>query len=386
MKYPAFLLLLYLLFICSCGSPNRKQVEIQNSSIDRIDSLMANEIIKYNVVDTVINDYSINHYTFDTTDSIPLNIVSEDNDTLLFASSNIVLCIKEQLDTIFYTEFSRYDFSEYIVDDEIQRYSLVGLWFVGMNENEFIFNTNLCIPDTDLCYDFNIIISLDGECIIRELQIPESEKDNNFGFDFYRYTRDYYSIYLRYPSKDELLNYCWDMTNIANGERFKNIEEFLSYGEDDDESFLLFYYRNFDNILFEENDGELYIHYEDGQTMHLNLGYCDVLEHNSPKLSLFCHACLFDSLGTIQRIGDADDDVLITLITHFQKSIDPLYEKKYQRMLLRYNLHSKYRVCCPIELDTIVTNESFKNLALSLDTFIINRGAETIQFIMTVPI
>ena len=45
-------------------------------------------------------------------------------------------------------------------------------------------------------------------------------------YDLSRYIKDYYCIYLKYPTVNELCDFCWDIVNSANEYRFRTYCEY----------------------------------------------------------------------------------------------------------------------------------------------------------------
>ena len=55
------------------------------------------------------------------------------------------------------------------------------------------------------------------------------EKDvaiHDLQYDLSRYIKDYYCIYLKYPTVNELCDFCWDIVNSANECRFRTYCEY----------------------------------------------------------------------------------------------------------------------------------------------------------------
>lgn len=60
-------------------------------------------------------------------------------------------------------------FLDYIPQSDLPNYSLCyfGLSCYDSESNVIIFSTNLCIPDTDICYDFLLHITNEGTIMIK---------------------------------------------------------------------------------------------------------------------------------------------------------------------------------------------------------------------------
>ena len=63
---------------------------------------------------------------------------------------------------------------------------------------------------------------------------------------------------------------------------------------------------------------------------------------------------------------------------------DQELKRASENILLRYNRDTGYKVFCSTKVD-IDKNDYLKELGCSLDTFLLNRNIQMIQFITTVP-
>ncbi|MDR0894652.1 MAG: hypothetical protein LBN06_05050, partial [Prevotellaceae bacterium] len=57
----------------------------------------------------------------------------------------------------------------YIDKDEIYKYGIGHFSIEFVSEDSICFYLNVCMPDTDICYDFNLHIAKSGKVNIKEL-------------------------------------------------------------------------------------------------------------------------------------------------------------------------------------------------------------------------
>ena len=138
----------------------------------------------YHVMDTVIDKYTINYYSSDVEEFILQEVQYENGmmDTISFPCRNITLSIKNENDLLFQKEFSRNDFSEFFSPTDLKDFAIHRLWSYGIKNDKLFFEINLCIPDSDACVDFEIVINEDGNYDINEISMIEmndfSESDS----------------------------------------------------------------------------------------------------------------------------------------------------------------------------------------------------------------
>ncbi|MBE6284389.1 MAG: DUF4738 domain-containing protein [Mediterranea massiliensis] len=179
------LLLLFMLCCAlSCSTKNNRNEYSINKmdSISVLESESIENLIKkniYHITDTAIDRYTINYYSFDRDEVISQKAYYENDiiDTISFPTRNITLNIKFENELFFQKEFSRNDFSEFFSSDDLKDFTIHRLWFHGINNGKLLFEINLCVPDTDACVDFEIVIDKNGDYDINEIPMIEM---NNF--------------------------------------------------------------------------------------------------------------------------------------------------------------------------------------------------------------
>ena len=187
MKVLLFLFMLCCTLSCSTKSNrNEYHMEITDSinifESEKVEKLTEKSI--YHVMDTVIDKYTINYYSSDVEEFILQEVQYENGmmDTISFPCRNITLSIKNENDLLFQKEFSRNDFSEFFSPTDLKDFAIHRLWSYGIKNDKLFFEINLCIPDSDACVAFEIVINEDGNYDINEISMIEmndfSESDS----------------------------------------------------------------------------------------------------------------------------------------------------------------------------------------------------------------
>lgn len=116
--------------------------------------------------DTTVNDYHISYVAQDNEEEVIY--YSEDH---YFVGREIIMDIKYLNDSVLHKKLTRDFFSSYIPKEEIEKYSIhyFSLDSVGHNGNVY-FYLNVCQPDTDICYSFQLSVSRTGDIEIRKLE------------------------------------------------------------------------------------------------------------------------------------------------------------------------------------------------------------------------
>lgn len=116
--------------------------------------------------DTTVNDYHISYVAQDNEEEVIY--YSED---YYFVGREIIMDIKYLNDSVLHKKLTRDFFSSYIPKEEIEKYSIYyfSLDSVGHNGNVY-FCLNVCQPDTDICYEFQLSVSRTGDIEIRKLE------------------------------------------------------------------------------------------------------------------------------------------------------------------------------------------------------------------------
>jgi hypothetical protein len=98
-------------------------------------------------------------------------------DTIYYAGREIILDIKYLQKNILRDVINRYFFSSYIPKEEIEKYSISYFNLDRIDNNEKIFFTiSLCVPETDICYWFELSVSNKGDIEIQDTTSDEDEE------------------------------------------------------------------------------------------------------------------------------------------------------------------------------------------------------------------
>ena len=185
MKRFYFYLMILVVFVTSCNNSETKKVATSNITVskDTVDTIMAkpeqkqplvNDTIIYESpihVDTIINKYHIS-YTVQDNDEVIIT-----NGGTVFAGREVLLEIKYDGKNILNRKIDRTDFSSYIPSKEIKNYSI---YYFGLErvekDNTLTFEVSVCIPDTDISYEFELNVSSNGSIQTKEIYL-EIEED-----------------------------------------------------------------------------------------------------------------------------------------------------------------------------------------------------------------
>lgn len=149
-----FMILLMLFIIKTTLADNPKQ---------RIISL---EKVSF---DTIIEDYSIN-YTIVNNKNI-VKTFFKNSDTTYYYDRTLILSIKyKDMNILQNKEFTKMHFKFHFPnnDDDINKYCIQSVDIDKTNKDYISFIVTLCIPDTDLYYDFPFVVYNDSSIIIKK--------------------------------------------------------------------------------------------------------------------------------------------------------------------------------------------------------------------------
>jgi len=187
-----YLFILFLsILLLSCNNSKSHLQQSTNDSIkasnnNRNDTIVTSlknnksKIYHFDTVeaDTIIGDYHIFYKIQDDNQVIatyPI-IDGKGQDTAYYANREVVLTIsKEGKSILLNRKIKRKDFSSYIPKNEISKYCISYFRIVSVNPNEIKLSISFCVPDTDVCYWFELYITNDGKITIKEIVEEESD-------------------------------------------------------------------------------------------------------------------------------------------------------------------------------------------------------------------
>jgi hypothetical protein len=194
MKRKMYYLVLFLSFLYSCSNNKAKnesiletiqETVIQKELIQAPLTTVGNtkKEVKYifprYAVDSIIGEYHIFYETLTNVNELisSSNVTEVTFDTLYYAGSDIQLYLEKNRKRFFQRRITKNDFAHYIGNQEISKYSIGRMYIEGVKGDSVCFSLNLCKPDSDICYDFEIYIRENGEFIMNEVNY-ESELFN----------------------------------------------------------------------------------------------------------------------------------------------------------------------------------------------------------------
>ena len=194
MKTRYFYLISLLVVIVSCNNLGKKQAHSENNvSVKKVDTLKADGNVEkidtptINIVkersmqkkerhafegekqDTVINNIHISYTIQDNDEIITTTYRTGKLDTLFYPGTEVILDVKYPQEDVVYKKIDRTFFASYIPSTEMTKYSVSYFKLVGVNNNELIFSISLCMPDSDVCYWFDLYVTNTDDIKIKEI-------------------------------------------------------------------------------------------------------------------------------------------------------------------------------------------------------------------------
>lgn len=211
---------------------------------------------------------------------------------------------------------------------------------------------------------------------------------DNLGYDLYRYVELYYCEHLDYPSKDQLYDFCWEIVNSANGHAFETYDAYMEKEgmnqvyDTGAEPLLHFLHTNSSHLLFKRNGKDLRISWDGKARQKIKLNCRDII-NSRRRHNLFC---MYDSLGNVRRVNSDEEDIFFSLrekvrTKHYQIPEEAI---AWEWVLLRYDRNLGYQSFYPSSL-RVEKIPYLKSLGEALDTFLLNRNKQMIQFVTAVP-
>ena len=129
--------------------------------------------------DTTINNYYVSYIIHDNDDVIMTLPITDGKglDTVYYAGKEIDLDVKFLKNNILHKMINRELFNSYIPENEIVKYSISYFNVDKVNNKNIYFTISLCIPETDICYWFELAVSNKGDIEIKEITSDEEDED-----------------------------------------------------------------------------------------------------------------------------------------------------------------------------------------------------------------
>lgn len=187
-KYSAYISTLVLFASFSCNS-EMKQKDIENTRFI-VDStklnISKNSIQKDNVVhfdtikcDTIIGDLSISYIIRDNNNTITKQVITSEGDSILlvYADRSVFLNLKQSDGRMILSrkEINKYTFKSILSNEDLNQYQLWFFSIKNVDKDGVLFNVNVCIPDTDICYCAELHILKNGNFIISKREFDEED-------------------------------------------------------------------------------------------------------------------------------------------------------------------------------------------------------------------
>lgn len=207
--------------------------------------------------------------------------------------------------------------------------------------------------------------------------------DYDFKYDIYSHIRMYFRANLKYPSVDELRNFCWEIINEANDNIFSSFEEYdnapqkIATGREDLLRCLL---SNSNEISFEQETKAMYVLWKGRKWIKIEFDLCEMIKTRSYLFTYFYdsdghYTMDFDYAEELYKMGRDMREKYLTDSVHFNG---------FKPSLLRYDRNKRYQVCCPLNCE-VKQNAYFNEFGCALDTFLLNRDIQMVQFVIGLP-
>lgn len=178
-----------ILFWISCNSQKNRS-DNSNISVLYTDTMKKNakstnlippnEIYHSNPIkkDTIIGNYYISYTIQDNNEVIATYPVVDRKglDTTYYAGREVLLDFKYKQNLSLNKKITKMEFTSYIPKEDIHKYAIY-YFDIEKEDNEgVVFSVSLCVPETDVCYWFELCITKKGEIKIKEI-IDDFEND-----------------------------------------------------------------------------------------------------------------------------------------------------------------------------------------------------------------
>lgn len=191
MKRIYFYLVFLFLTLTFCNSPEAKKTHKHDiivpydtiNTTKRAQSFLKKKVLSSSPIrrDTTINNYYVSYIIQDNEDVIKTLPVTDGKglDTVYYAGREVILNIEYLKDNVLHEKINRLFFNSYIPKEEIEKYSISYFNLDRVDNNErFFFTISLCVPETDICYWFELSISNKGNIEIKDTTLDEDEDED----------------------------------------------------------------------------------------------------------------------------------------------------------------------------------------------------------------
>jgi len=177
------------LILFSC---NRTEQKNTNSSLKdtvtinqclSVDTIDKKNIAHFDAIkiDTIISNYNISYLIRDNDDIISRQAVTSKGDSILleYADRSVFISLTYNGQAILSNkEINKQTFASIIPKNEIKQYQLWLFYIKKVEVEGVLFNVNICMPDTDICYFIALYIAKSGDFTISKIEQYEDETDD----------------------------------------------------------------------------------------------------------------------------------------------------------------------------------------------------------------
>ena len=182
----SILILGYLSSFCnnrkseSIGNKADNSITINTTAVDSVPVEKKHKIYHLETisVDSIVGNYHLSYKTQDDNQIIITYPITDGkgNDTVCYANREVILTISKDGKSILSNrKIKRADFSLYIPKSEIYKYCISNFKVTDATSDKIKFSINFCVPDSDICYWFELTITNDGNVKIKEIIEKESD-------------------------------------------------------------------------------------------------------------------------------------------------------------------------------------------------------------------
>jgi hypothetical protein len=193
MKRSSFYLLSLVLAMISCNNTGTKKtsndvviVSSENIDTSRLNAMqkkpgLQNKVYYSNPIkrDTIVSNYRISYIIQDNNEIITTYPITDGKglDTVYYAGREIILDVKyTQGEFFLQKKINRAFFSSYIPNKEISNYSISYFNLEQIaNDEKIVFSVSLCVPETDICYWFELYVSSGDTIAIKNITLEEED-------------------------------------------------------------------------------------------------------------------------------------------------------------------------------------------------------------------
>lgn len=217
----------------------------------------------------------------------------------------------------------------------------------------------------------------------KSIALYDTSTDYDFKFDLYSQVKMYFRANLKYPTVNELWDYCWKITNEVNDNTFLSFDDFdkAAYknvsGREELLQHLSLYKKE---ISFQFKKGAMFVLWKNKKWFKIEFDLGEMIADNGYKFVYF-----YDMQGNYSLDFDYEED--------FQKIRKEVRDKcvpdttlwsEFHTCLLRFDRIKGYQLYY-LSKNKIKENIYLKELGCALDNFLLNRNLQMIQFVTNLP-